>query len=180
MLYSDAPHDTRPSALTLTPDTHVTAPDTVTPPAHSHVFYTRKISYNENIYQQRGFADVTFSLYDVIIFILMRSSGRFCQQARKYIQQETGMIPDFMNHIDVEASKVTTSLLRDIIKKWRQSGLDTLPLDPKQLKSLDKTISEVSEDLEAGRQPVFSNVLEDSGETTVFLVERQGIPLIDK
>ena len=89
------------------------------------------------------------------------------------------MIPDFMNHIDVEASKVTTSLLRDIIKKWRQSGLDNLPLDPKQLKSLDKTISEVSEDLEAGRQPVFSNVLEDSGETTVFLVERQGIPLIE-
>ena len=87
------------------------------------------------------------------------------------------MVPDFMNHIDMEASKVTTSILRDIIKKWKGSGLDDLPLDPQQLKTLDRTISQVSDDLSAGRQPVFSNVLEDSGEVTVFLVERTGISL---
>ena len=89
------------------------------------------------------------------------------------------MVPDFMNHIDMEASKVTTSILRDIIKKWKGSGLDDLPLDPQQLKTLDQTISQVSDDLSAGRQPVFSNVLEDSGEVTVFLVERTGIPLLE-
>ena len=66
------------------------------------------------------------------------------------------MVPDFMNHIDMEASKVTTSILRDIIKRWKGSGLDDLPLDPQQLKTLDQTISQVSDDLSAGRQPAGS------------------------
>ena len=147
MLYSDTSYGTRPPTSTLSQHSPTSPSDSLTLPQNSQIFYTRKISYNENIYQQKGFADVKFSLYDVIIFILMRSSGRFCQQARKYIQQETGMVPDFMNHIDMEASKVTTSILRDIIKKWKGSGLDDLPLDPQQLKTLDQTISQVSDDL---------------------------------
>ena len=140
------------------------------------IFYTRKLHYNEDIYMEQGFDTYKPTLYEILIFLIMRISGRWTQQEREYIFHETGYIPDYENHLDKEALLVTSKTLREFVKKWKNSNIKDLPLTGKQIDYLDTKLERIHDEIVSGKVPTF----ECEGEAVhVYLMAASSLPLLE-